>query len=446
MNSIDDLSNDAEASDIISQLEENSADVAASQVNDKGDKSVVGGEWSDPWSSGPWKNGAWANPSNNNQSRVESSFESLQFTPVIKTAGENSELFDFADAFGAPFGPSGSPATTNGAIKHSFATTSNRGSNTKSSPAIVTESKINVGVVVKERLSIFFDETTNDPSCKVVGSIYVKPTKRRISSFSLTIRDSRNHIEHWDERNRRCRNITAAVPHLALDSGDQVYSISLNREHQQDLGLDSPVVRYTCFPTLRPMPMVSVTQVRIQQKLVLSPISNINLVYYAIDSVFSHFENCMIFITVYYEQLLKTKSHQRSDRCRLGVRIRANPQNNYTLKDFVVLIIVPLGLNGENVTMSLRGGVWNDMKRSLVWNIPKLDPGEVIDIQAQFKTRTEEGPRESCLESHKFVVLARCIGDTNFTKIDLNTDYTEDGSCPVGMNLERSATVLYRKI
>jgi hypothetical protein len=113
---------------------------------------------------------------------------------------------------------------------------------------------------VRERLSIIFNETTNGPSCKVVGNIYVKPTKRRISSFSLTIRDSRAHVEHWDERNSRCRNITAGVPHLALDPGDQVFSISLNREHQHDLGLDAPVVSYTCIPRLRPMPMVRILQ------------------------------------------------------------------------------------------------------------------------------------------------------------------------------------------
>lgn len=128
------------------------------------------------------------------------------------------------------------------------------------------------------------------------------------------------------------------------------------------------------------------------------------------------------------------------------MRIRANPQNSYTLRDFVVLIIVPLGLDGENVTMSRRGGVWNEMKRSLVWNVSKLDPGEIIDIQAQFKCNTNGGASDRRFESHKFAVLARCKGDTSFSKIDLNTDYSEDGSCSVEMNLERSATILYRKI
>lgn len=255
-NAMDDLSNDAEASDIISQ-EEISVGISGSRANNKDDKNTVGPEWSDPWSSDPWKNTVWAEPSANNQSRIESSFESLQFTPVIRTAGENNELFDFADAFGTPFGPTDTPATPKkDPIQNPSTPSPKRAVSTIPSPKIVVETKINLGVVVKERLSIFFDEATNDPACKVVGSIYVKPTKRRINSFALTIRDSRNHVENWDERNSRCRNITAAVPHLALDSGDQVLSISLNRNDQHSLGLDAPVVNYTCVPRLRPMPMV----------------------------------------------------------------------------------------------------------------------------------------------------------------------------------------------
>lgn len=162
---------------------------------------------------------------------------------------------------------------------------------------------------------------------------------------------------------------------------------------------------------------------------------------------FPHFDNWTIFvISILFlsKQLLKTKVHQRRDRCRLGVRIRANPQNTSALKDLVVLIIVPLGWDGNNVTMSRRGGIWNDLKRSLLWNIRTVDPGETIDIQAQFKTTNPE--RGASEESQKFPVMARCKGDANFSKITLDTDFREDGSHPVGIDLERSTTILYRKI
>jgi hypothetical protein len=254
---LDDLSEDADgASDIISQ-EENTFERVTPRAENVDNKKKVTPEWSDPWSSDNWKNGPWADPTNQNQSRIETSFESLQFTPVLKTTGENSDLLDVEDAFGMPFRLADIPSTDINMTNFS-GLTMKRESQATVPTRINKGVKINIGVVVKERLSVIFDETTNDPSCKVVGSIYVKPTKRKISSFSLTIRDSRAHVEYWDERNSRCRNITAGVPHLALDSGDQVFSISLNREHQHNLGLDAPVVSYTCIPRLRPMPMVRV--------------------------------------------------------------------------------------------------------------------------------------------------------------------------------------------
>ena len=112
-------------------------------------------------------------------------------------------------------------------------------------------------------------------------------------------------------------------------------------------------------------------------------------------------------------------------------------------------------MDGENVTMSRKGGVWDEMKRTLIWTFQKLDPGEIVDIQAQFKCNTEGGLSQSHAHvagggdgfgSFKFPVLARCNGDTNFSKIDMNSDYNDDGSSPVGLELERSATILYRKV
>lgn len=147
-------------------------------------------------------------------------------------------------------------------------------------------------------------------------------------------------------------------------------------------------------------------------------------------------------------QLLKTKIHHKSNRCRLGIRLRANPQNTYVLENIVILIIVPVGMDGENVTMSREGGVWDDMKRTLIWTIPKLKSGEIVDVQAQFKSdevHSKLAPGAG-FESLKFPVLARCNGDANFSKINMNTDYTEDESNAVGLEFERSATVLYRKL
>ena len=140
---------------------------------------------------------------------------------------------------------------------------------------------------------------------------------------------------------------------------------------------------------------------------------------------------------------MKTKSNRKNDRCQLGVRVRANPQNSYVLRDIAILIVVPPDLDGENITMSRKGGVWDEMKRTLVWKILKLDPGEIVDIQSQFHSTGMEG---GVAGETKFPLLAKCNGDTSFSKIDLNTDFTEDGENPVDIDLERTATILYRKL
>ena len=107
-------------------------------------------------------------------------------------------------------------------------------------------------------------------------------------------------------------------------------------------------------------------------------------------------------------------------------------------------------MDGENVTMSRKGGVWDEMKRTLIWTIQQLNPGEICDIQAQFKCNvgmlSQTAGGGGGFESYKFPVLARCHGDTNFSKIDTNSDYNQEGSTPVQLDIERSATILFRKI
>mmetsp|Transcript_9154 Transcript_9154/g.10670 ORF Transcript_9154/g.10670 Transcript_9154/m.10670 type:complete len:429 (-) Transcript_9154:3-1289(-) len=363
-------------------------------------------ELNDPWSSDPWNDTgiSWGDntassavgPLSTNYNHIETSFESLQFRPVPKSDSAKSNNID------DPFDSSGQKFNLD--KKNQMKKKSSHTTNYKQASSNIIISETRIGVIIQERLSILFDDATGtkDPICKVVGSIYVKPTRRKINSFCLTVRDKRAHVEQWDEQHIRCRNITSSVPHLALDPGDQVFLISLKRENQQV----NKIVDYTCISRLKPMPM-----------------------------------------------LLKTKLHNRNNRCRLGIRIRANPQNSYVLTDIVILIICPLDVDGENVTMSRKGGAWDGMKRSIIWTIHKLDPGEIVDIQAQFKCIQEGGvPLQNnsvgfeSLSSLKFPVLARCNGDTNYSKIDMNSDYNEEGSNPVKLDMERSATILYRKV
>jgi hypothetical protein len=127
----------------------------------------------------------------------------------------------------------------------------------------------------------------------------------------------------------------------------------------------------------------------------------------------------------------------------VGIRIRANPHNRYNLAEVAIIMIVPLDFDGSSVIMSRKDGVWDAMKRSLTWIIQQLAPGEIIDIQSQFKSIEGVTTSET---SSKFPVLARSTGQTTFSRIDMNSEYAKDGSVPVDIDVQRSCTVLYRKI
>ena len=102
-------------------------------------------------------------------------------------------------------------------------------------------------------------------------------------------------------------------------------------------------------------------------------------------------------------------------------------------------MVVPPDIDGERVTMSRRGGVWDGIKRTLAWRIEKLLPGETIDIQTQFGCNAGGS-------LPKFPVLVRGDGKALFSRIELSTEYTEDGSEPVNLHVDQSSRILYRKV
>ena len=100
---------------------------------------------------------------------------------------------------------------------------------------------------------------------------------------------------------------------------------------------------------------------------------------------------------------------------------------------------------GETVAMSRKGGLWNEMQRTISWTIPKLDPGENLEIQSQFECANVDN-----VITPKFPVLLRC-DDTEglFSGLELraipNHDSVE-GANSVEMNLMHNSRLLYRKI
>jgi hypothetical protein len=261
-----------------SDFSDDESDTIHSQEEKKINDPWFSGPWpSDPWFSDPWSSDLWWNDTawtgSSNNPQVGNTFASAGKERADKnTQGGYSTNSMLLDPFEVAFGS----ATD---IENNNRTASISKNSPEKSNRHRWETKI--GVVVEERLSILFDESTEDPVCRVVGSIYVKPTKRKFGSFCLTIRDRKAHVEHWNENNGRCKNITTYVPHLALDPGDQVYQVTMNDSDH----LEAPIVTYTCIPTLRPMPLVSFAA----SSLALLPIA-------LLPMIFSHISRLCNFI------------------------------------------------------------------------------------------------------------------------------------------------------
>jgi len=106
---------------------------------------------------------------------------------------------------------------------------------------------------------------------------------------------------------------------------------------------------------------------------------------------------------------------------RVGFKVRANPSNLESLNNMVIFIAVPPFVEGEAVKMSRQGGVWDAMKRTICWTVDKLDPGEVLEIQAQFQSGNLKNLAQVDLQ---FPVLVRADLPLLFSRIDVSTDYS----------------------
>lgn len=140
-------------------------------------------------------------------------------------------------------------------------------------------------------------------------------------------------------------------------------------------------------------------------------------------------------------QLVKSRVQVSQAFSRAGFKIRANPSNEYTLTGMVIMLAVPPYVKGSSARMSRPGGVWNEMKRVISWDVDRLEPGEAMEVQLQFESMDGTWDREP-----KFPVLVRADCPRLFTSLELRSDYSDGLSRLVSASVTTSARVLHRKV
>ena len=103
-------------------------------------------------------------------------------------------------------------------------------------------------------------------------------------------------------------------------------------------------------------------------------------------------------------------------------------------------MVVPPDVNGETASMSRKGALWDGMKRTLLWTHKRLQAGEMIDIRTQFQCVDGGNTTTS-----SFPILTRCDGKSLFSRLELNSDYTDNESFPVTLFVEQRSRLIYRK-
>lgn len=147
-------------------------------------------------------------------------------------------------------------------------------------------------------------------------------------------------------------------------------------------------------------------------------------------------------------QLVKSRVQISNQLSRVGFKVRANPSNTELLTNIVIVMAVPPYVQGDTVKMSRKGGIWDEMKRIICWTIPTLNPGEVIEIQAQFQTSGNLPKLDQ--SDFKFPILVRCDSNKLFSGIEVSitSTTTDNQSFPLVIKSEVSKTtcILHRKV
>ncbi len=100
---------------------------------------------------------------------------------------------------------------------------------------------------------------------------------------------------------------------------------------------------------------------------------------------------------------------------------------------------VPPNMDGASVRLSRSGGVWDEMKRTIAWSIKSLQPGEALEIQAQFSSM--DGQR-----SASFPVLVRTEYPRLFSAVEVVNEYRDDVTPAIRLETACAGRLLHRKV
>jgi hypothetical protein len=149
---------------------------------------------------------------------------------------------------------------------------------------------------------------------------------------------------------------------------------------------------------------------------------------------------------ILFLQLVNVKVRVVGDICRVGVKIRSNPIHTHNLENLVILIAVPPDASGESAKMSRQGGVWDPIKRVIVYKYEKIECGETVDLQMQFDYVPSIRKDGQNAMLPRFPVLVRCNSmNESLSNVQLDVGGGDERAV-FEMHLDKSFQLFHRKI
>jgi hypothetical protein len=252
-----------------------------------------------------------------------------------------------------------------------------------------------IHVVLQEQLTTIYHGSDISSDSKVEGSIYARASSG--GQFNLIIHDHAARLESLEENPSCCiresvdKNYNPNENYCILSTTLSVNSAKKER-----------IASYTCNKSVNPVPI-----------------------------------------------LVKSKILANGTCCKIGIKVRSNPKNQNIFTQISILIALPPGFCGETMNSNRPGGVWDGMKRIVAYSVESLVPGELVEIQAQFKMIETLNSNYHVVAEPKFPILVRGESmNCQFSDIELMMDdesrHTTNG--PMKMFLTKSVIVNLRKL
>lgn len=277
-----------------------------------------------------------------------------------------------------------------------------------------------VQVAIHEQLSSLYSDS-DDAESQVIGSIHVKPEEGVKDSFCFVVKDLSGQLEQFQEETH-CSDITDTIPYSKTEVGDRVLRVTYPSDSEPK---KMTVATYVCSNVVHPIPLV-----RVCCKVLV-----------AVGSSWCLCLNSLIL----FPQLVKSKVQVMDDFCRVGLKMRANPTNTVPLANGTILLAVPPDVRGDSIRTSREGGVWDSMKRVVAWPLDDIEPGKLLEIQAQFEFERAAAASERA--TPKFPILLRCDAkDEQFSDLSITTDVNDNQFRPIKLKVSRSVRILHRKV